>query len=81
MKQQTAVEWLVEQIWPSGEPTLSQKVLIEQARQMEKEQIIRAREVGIVDGYGDYIDVQQGTESTLKSGEQYYSETYETPIQ
>ena len=37
MEKQTAVEWLVNSIW-KGEPTLHQKVLIEQALEMEAKQ-------------------------------------------
>jgi hypothetical protein len=62
---QTAIEWLVNSIW-KGEPTLHQKVLIEQAKQMEKEQIKRAFEFGIADAY-NYIDDE---------GEEYYNQTY-----
>lgn len=57
---QTAVEWLVNNIW-KGEPTLHQKVLIEQAKQMEKKQIIDA--------------FYNGTDNRY-DGEQYYNETY-----
>ena len=64
MAQQTAVEWLVNNIW-KGEPTLHQKVLIEQAKQMEKEQIVNAWE----DGKGSF---------STRQPEQYYNETYMT---
>jgi predicted transcriptional regulator len=67
-KKQTAVEWLVEEINKNGEeihkngnwiPTH----MIEQAKQMEKEEII--------DSY------EQGDKYKLNfSGEQYYNETY-----
>jgi hypothetical protein len=52
MAQQTAVEWLVNNIW-KGEPTLHQKVLIEQAKEMEKEQIERLVRNAYNAGYTD----------------------------
>lgn len=89
MKQQTAVEWIEElfdkyMAWRTGDHKATEYTYqdlvndFDKARQMEKEQIVKAREDGISDGYRDYIDVQHGTESTLKSGEQYFSETYNT---
>ena len=65
MKQQTAVEWLVNNIW-KGEPTLHQKVLIEQAKEMEKEQIMKAAKV--------ILFASTGPGDT--AAEQYYNETY-----
>jgi hypothetical protein len=60
---QTAVEWLIEQTmyirstkWPD---------IIEQAKAMEKEQIILANEDCSTNELGEFI-----------SGEQYYNETY-----
>ena len=59
---QTAVEWLVEQ-WPILESQLPDW-LIEQAKAMEKEQIIEAYEYTTV--------------GTSHYGEQYYNKTYES---
>lgn len=67
---QTAVEWLVEElnIWQTiadedTNATLDTvRKLLEQAKQMEKEQIINAH----IDGY----------ESISGQSEQYYNETY-----
>ena len=56
---QTAVEWIIEQMWAPCRTIPSH--IIEQAKQMEKEQIIEAATWG-------YIS---------RSGEQYYNETYE----
>ena len=64
MEQQTAIEWLVNNIW-KGEPTLHQKVLIEQAKQMEKEQIMTAH----YDGFRYHI-------GTTEISEQYYKDNY-----
>jgi hypothetical protein len=58
---QTAVEWLVEQ-WPILESQLPDW-LIEQAKAMEKEQIIEAWNTGTY---------------AYNNGEQYYTETYES---
>ena len=68
---QTAVEWLWEQYnnecdcGGDVEYTLAEK-LFEQAKQMEKEQIEDAHEIGYING-GNHKNV---------NGEQYYNETY-----
>ena len=62
-KQQTAVEWLVEQL-----PLIQQEGLryvIEEAKEMEKEQIIEAYK------YGNLSDV-------YFKPEQYYNETFKS---
>jgi len=67
MKKITAVEWLVEKFFKSNvEKTLFEDE-IQQAKQMEKEQIKDAHNEGYGSGYMD----------DLKSPEQYYNETYE----
>jgi hypothetical protein len=66
---QTAVEWLVEKHFGSIEncsPNFRKH--IEQAKEMEKEQIIDARENGI-----DTVITQR-----LTSSEQYYNETFKS---
>ena len=62
MSKQTAVEWLVEEIHKNIEfiPVSMQ----EQAKEMEKEQIIDAFDEGNPNGF------------IIKCGEQYYNETY-----
>jgi hypothetical protein len=63
---QTAVDWLVYQL--NLEPDGWMKDLIEQAKEMEKEQIIDAmNRMGNTDFYCEYEDP-----------EQYYNETYKT---
>ena len=70
MKQQTAVEWLITQVNSEqyqiafGQTYISID-LIEQAKQMEKEQIIDAH----YEGYRNDI-------GTTEVSEQYYNETY-----
>jgi len=61
---QTAVEWLLNE-WPILKSELPHW-LIEQAKEMEKEQIIKA-----IDSNYTYNDNQ-----ILTIGEQYYNETY-----
>jgi len=59
---QTAVDWLVEQI--CGDHTSEWQEQIDQAKEMEKQQIIKAYEYTAV--------------GTSHYGEQYYKETYES---
>ena len=60
MKKQTAVDWLASYI--KGITDLNCDEIIEQAKQMEKEQIIESH--------------HEGYYSFSHSGEQYYNETY-----
>ena len=67
-KQQTAVEWLEQEML---KPNLSMKEILEQAKEMEKEQII--------DAYFDSTS-QFSVDARMdypKSAEQYYNETFE----
>jgi hypothetical protein len=67
---QTAVEWIVEQLAPSV--SLQQKYideLLEQAKAMEKEQIIDA-----------YSNNGWNDEDQRANAEQYYNETYQKTI-
>jgi hypothetical protein len=65
-KQQTAVEWLMDRLPHSIETQFSKQ--IEQAKEMEKQQIIDACNLQ----RNDY----KGQPTYNKSGEQYYNETY-----
>jgi len=62
---QTAVEWLIEQ-WPILESQIPERIL-EQAKEMEKEQIIEAFNQSWHDRMNPY-----------KTAEKYYTETYES---
>lgn len=64
---QTAVEWLVEQ-WPILESQIPERIL-EQAKEMEKEQISIAYKEGWNCPHG---------EGFPETGEQYYKQTYES---
>jgi hypothetical protein len=67
MKQQTAVLWLENQLNEMGVPLLrDEKSLIQQAKEMEKKQIIDAVDYGCSD-YG-----------SQKDGEEYYNQNYGT---
>jgi hypothetical protein len=65
MKQQTAVEYLVEQLFPKA-LSEQQYYHIEKAKQMEKEQIVKA----VYDSMGNNFDPNMGR------AEMYYNETY-----
>ena len=70
MKQVTAVEWIVEQLAPSV--SLQQKYideLLEQAKAMEKEQIMQSVNDGKLMALGTM---------EKKSLEKYYNETFNT---
>jgi hypothetical protein len=70
----TAVEWLVEQL--DGERHLTEneiKRLIQQAKEMEKEQIMDAHHYG----KGNGIDISRLSSITKEiPSEQYYNETF-----
>jgi hypothetical protein len=65
----TAVEFLIEQI--CGEHTNAWKEEIQQALEMEKQQIINAVEWGNRKGYDEHT-----LTCILDEDEQYYNETY-----
>ena len=68
--EQTAVDWLFEQLWETPKDKFTWNLILELAKQMEKERIETAYNKGTVHGI-DY------PESTLPiTGEQYYNETY-----
>jgi|LakMenEpi03Aug12_release.lakeMendotaPanAssembly.Ray.scaffolds.fasta_scaffold2104996_2 hypothetical protein len=70
MSKQTAVEWLIEQLFFSDQSqTLNQ--YIEQAKAIEKEQIEDAWDKRCYHGV-----VSQTWHIETKNGEQYYNETY-----
>ena len=67
MKKQTAVEWLFEQLTSTWYDTNSSQDILKQAKEMEKEQIIKTYNNAI--SKMDYF-IQP------ESAEQYYNETY-----
>ena len=68
MAQQTAVEWYYDQTVVYGKTNYAE--LLEQAKQMEKEQIIHAWREGDNDSMYSPKELD-------KQAEQYYNETYE----
>jgi hypothetical protein len=74
-KKMTAVEWLVDQLekWELYSKISFQCLKeIEQAKAMEKEQIMDAFDYGLADGFDDAWHGDESIDST-----QYYEETYE----
>ena len=72
MKQQTAVEWLWLQIgnFPTMENLRTNiDKLLEQAKEMEKEQIMHAYGQGAADEAGEILDA-------TKDSEEYYNKKY-----
>ena len=70
MKQETAVEWLVQQI---TDGTIPAREAIQQAKEMEKEQIIEAYRMGRTD---QQSDKKTGTYNRM--AEQCYNETFKS---
>jgi len=54
------------------------KSLIENAKQMEKQQIEDAYNEGRKAGIGDYVDIEWGRNVTELTAEQYYNETFKS---
>jgi hypothetical protein len=75
MSEQTAVEWLVNAIHVYIHESKDQYLLelLEQAKKMEKEQIINAYQSGGIDGQIFALTRKINNEN----GEQYYKETYQ----
>jgi hypothetical protein len=72
-KQQTAVEWLMNELTKLGSGAVRTfGKLFEQAKEMEKEQIKDACQQGFYDG----LDIAKTKKSKFKSAEHYYNETY-----
>ena len=67
---QTAVEWLFDQMFDPTYPAGEQIEWLEQAKEMEKEQIINAFNIGDMFS-ADYFDGCSTSEA-----ENYYNETY-----
>jgi hypothetical protein len=67
-KQQTTVDWIEQEMLKGN---LSLKEILEQAKEMEKQQIIKAYQQGVTDEYGDALEFGDVTD-----GEVYYNEIY-----
>jgi hypothetical protein len=64
-KQQTAVDWIEQEMLKGN---LSLKEILEQAKEMEKERIIKAYNQDLIGGLSGY--------RKFNDGEDYYNETY-----
>ena len=74
-RNQTAVEWLVNELKNNGLDYIDYAKEIDQAKAMEKEQIIKAAIVSHFEG------VRQSAKTSkeyLEYGEQYYNETFKS---
>jgi len=71
---QTAVDYLFQELWQAPKDKWMWQMILNQAKEMEKQQIKNAFNIGNLDGYNygcnDAIPVYE-------DGEQYYKETYE----
>jgi hypothetical protein len=67
---QTAVEFLYEALWEAGKDKFMWQIILQQAIEMEKEQIKEAYKDGSRDLEIQYSDVGE------INAEQYYNETY-----
>ena len=65
-KQETAVEWLFQQLWETPKDKLTWHSILEQAKEMEKQQIIEA----IIKGHTESLF------GRVCDSEKYYNETY-----
>jgi hypothetical protein len=65
---QTAVEYLFEQLWETPKDKFNWYSILEQAKEMEKEQIMEAHNQGYADGYRD----------NGNSPIDYYNKTYKS---
>ena len=80
---QTAVEWLAKELESYGDPQICTITwedldsLVNQAKELEKQQIIDACQQGFYDG----VDLAKIKKSEFKSAQEYYNETFNTKNQ
>jgi hypothetical protein len=77
----TAMQELIEWSYENDKPDCSIEAydIIKKAKDLlekEKEQIIEARENGLMDGIGDYVLTEWGKDSELLTSKEYYNQTY-----
>jgi len=88
MRKKTAVEWLVEQLFQTNNNTTDSKKMdsesiIQQAKEMEKQQIINCFDHGDLVGRASLVrEINPHDKVVLKypeiSAEQYYNETFKS---
>ena len=71
MSNMTAVEWLFKQLWEEPKDKMVWYAILEQAKEMEKQQIIDAHGTKTSKTTHHGIDVYE-----IKNGQHYYNETY-----
>lgn len=71
----TAIEWFVEQMSTDLKMQLGYE-LIEQAKEMDKQQKKKDFEKGYECGVGDYIDCENGFDYKSIGFEEYYNKEY-----
>jgi hypothetical protein len=74
MAQQTVLEWLIEQC-PRIETIVAYNIL-EQAKAMEKEQIMKAYDDGAIDTMQEQEGLDISMDQNGEESERYYKETY-----
>jgi hypothetical protein len=67
---QTATEYLFEKLWETPKDKLTWNAILEQAKEIEKQQIKHACNAGFDDGSGFIEDVK------YNNAEHYYKKTY-----
>ena len=70
---ETAVEFLYEALWEAGKDKFIWQIILQQAKEMEKEQIEYSFDLGFCEGYNYAI---RDYNPEYISGEEYYNETY-----
>ena len=75
---QTAVEWLFEKLWNTDKDKFTWYAILKQAKEMEKEQILRAYDIGSNEGY-DLAKIDEIEEGHyMKEPIEYYNETFKS---
>jgi len=77
MKEQTAVEWLIDELTSNEHPEWVQEIF-DQAKKMEKDQIIVAHFTS--SGCNSFDIEESRVNSAYKAAQQYYNETYNKSI-
>ena len=70
---QTSVDWLFEKLWETPKDKFNWYSILEQAKAMEKEQIIETSKNSYISGY---LDNQCNVDESMNFPEEYYNETY-----
>ncbi|NDB87142.1 MAG: hypothetical protein EB127_31325 [Alphaproteobacteria bacterium] len=72
----TSIEWLVEQLWNYSEPSLMNKILIDKAKEMHKQEMLRFAEWYHISKDENKLDNGRFTNKEII--EQYYQEYVKT---